>query len=232
MNTEPLPARQQRSLRPRHVQSTHAAHSAGIRGFVRRPGHAARFVNRILDVVIATLLLCLLAVPMLLIAILVKLTSRGPALYTQERTGLGGKPFVMFKFRTMRIGAEERTGPAWAKRGDPRRTLAGILLRRLSLDELPQLFNVLQGDMSLVGPRPERPYFVQTFSQRIPAYNQRHQVLPGITGWAQINGWRGDSSIEKRLECDLYYINHWSVWFNLRILLLTPFKVLVEQNAC
>jgi len=232
METEPPPARQPHSLRPGRVQPTHAAQPADLRGSVGRPGLTARRVNRILDVVFATLLLGLLAAPMLLIAILVKLTSRGPVLYTQERTGLGGKPFVMLKFRTMRIDAEEHTGPAWAKRGDPRRTWAGILLRRLSLDELPQLLNVLQGNMSLVGPRPERPYFVQKFSQNIPAYNQRHQVLPGITGWAQINGWRGDSSIEKRLEYDLYYINHWSVWFNLRILLLTPFRVLVEQNAC
>jgi exopolysaccharide biosynthesis polyprenyl glycosylphosphotransferase len=196
------------------------------------PRRAAKLVCRVLDVAIAALLVCLLALPMLVIAALIKLNSRGPAVYRQQRTGLAGKPFVMFKFRTMRIDAEAESGPVWAKHHDPRRTAVGILLRRLSLDELPQLLNVLRGEMSLVGPRPERPYFVEVFSKRIPAYNQRHQMLPGITGWAQVNGWRGDSSIEARLECDLFYVNHWSVWFNLRILLLTPLRVLVDRNAC
>ncbi len=199
---------------------------------VGRPGYSARIAGRLLDVVIAALLVGVLAAPMLVIAALIRLTSGGPVIYRQERIGLGGKPFVMYKFRTMRVDAEARTGPVWAKRHDPRRTAAGILLRRLSLDEVPQLFNVLRGDMSLVGPRPERPCFVELFSASIPAYNQRHQVLPGITGWAQVNGWRGDSSIEKRLECDLYYVNNWSLAFNLRILLLTPLRLLVEQNAC
>jgi lipopolysaccharide/colanic/teichoic acid biosynthesis glycosyltransferase len=132
----------------------------------------------------------------------------------------------------MRVDAETQSGPVWSKLGDPRRTGIGIILRRYSLDELPQLVNVLRGEMSLVGPRPERPSFVQSFSQRIPTYNRRHQVVPGITGWAQINGWRGDTSIEKRLEFDLYYIRNWSVLFNIWILLLTPFAVLVEQNEC
>ncbi len=203
--------------------STHAALA---------PSAAARHVARALDVAITAPLVCVLALPMLVIALLIKLTSRGPAIYRQERTGLGGKTFVMYKFRTMRVDAESDTGPVWATRKDPRRTIVGILLRRLSLDELPQLINVLRGEMSLVGPRPERPCFVNAFSKRIPAYNQRHQVLPGITGWAQVNGWRGATSVEKRLECDLYYVNHWSVWFNLRILLLTPLRVLVERNAC
>lgn len=177
-------------------------------------------------------MLCLLAVPMLAVALLIKLTSRGPVIYRQERTGWGGKPFVMYKFRTMHLDAEADSGPVWAKRNDPRRTTLGVLLRRLSIDELPQLFNVLRGEMSLVGPRPERPYFVQRFSLRVPAYNQRHQVRPGITGWAQVNGWRGDSSIEKRLEYDLFYVNNPSVWLNLRIMLVTPLRVLVERNAC
>jgi lipopolysaccharide/colanic/teichoic acid biosynthesis glycosyltransferase len=132
----------------------------------------------------------------------------------------------------MRVDAEAETGPVWATRSDPRRTVIGIVLRRFCLDELPQLFNVLRGEMSLVGPRPERPYFVQAFSQKLPGYNQRHQVLPGITGWAQINGWRGHSSIEERLEFDLFYIRNRSVLFDLRILLLTPFRVLVEKNGC
>jgi exopolysaccharide biosynthesis polyprenyl glycosylphosphotransferase len=191
-----------------------------------------RRAMRMLDLVVATVMLIVLALPMLLVALLVKLGSRGPAIYRQERTGLGGKPFVMFKFRTMRINAEAETGPVWAKRNDPRRTLLGRFLRRLSIDELPQLFNVLRGEMSLVGPRPERPCFVQEFSSRLSGYNQRHQVLPGITGWAQINGWRGDSSLERRLECDLYYVNHQSLWLNLRIMLLTPLRLLVERNAC
>jgi lipopolysaccharide/colanic/teichoic acid biosynthesis glycosyltransferase len=195
-------------------------------------GRGTVLANRLLDVIGATLLLCVLAVPMFLIAAVIRLTSRGPALYFQERSGLNGKPFVMFKFRTMRVDAEEKTGPVWARRGDPRRTLVGIALRRLSLDELPQLFNVLRGEMSLVGPRPERPFFVKDFSQRIPGYNERLRVLPGITGWAQINGWRGDSSIEKRLDCDLYYIRNQSYLFNLRILLWTPLRVLVAQNGC
>ena len=202
-------------------------HQAG-----RRPARVARLVNRVLDLTVAAALLCLLAVPMLLIAVLIKLTSRGPAIYSQQRTGLGGNPFVMYKFRTMRFDAEAQSGPVWARRDDPRRTLVGVLLRRSSLDELPQLFNVLAGTMSMVGPRPERPFFVEKFAKSIPAYNQRHEVLPGITGWAQVNGWRGDCSIEKRLEYDLFYINHWSVWFNLRILAMTPFRVLIEQNAC
>jgi lipopolysaccharide/colanic/teichoic acid biosynthesis glycosyltransferase len=128
----------------------------------------------------------------------------------------------------MRVDAEDETGPVWSKPGDPRCTTVGFLLRRFCLDELPQLFNVLRGEMSLVGPRPERPCFVQEFAGRLPGYQQRHQVLPGITGWAQINGWRGDTSIEKRLEFDLYYVQHWSVPFNLRIMLFTPYRVLVE----
>ncbi len=187
---------------------------------------------RALDLVVATTMLAVLALPMLLVALLIKFGSRGPAIYTQQRTGLGGKPFVMYKFRTMRVDAEAETGPVWAQRDDPRRTWLGCLLRRSSTDELPQLFNVLRGDMSLVGPRPERPYFVQSFSSRLPAYNQRHQVLPGISGWAQVNGWRGDSSIETRLEYDLYYVNHQSLWLNLRIMLLTPWRILIERNAC
>jgi exopolysaccharide biosynthesis polyprenyl glycosylphosphotransferase len=197
-----------------------------------RAGRASAMASRALDVVLSVLLLCVLAVPMLLLALLVKLTSRGPAVYTQQRAGLGGKPFVLFKFRTMTVDAESETGPVWAKRGDPRRTVVGIVLRRFCLDELPQLFNVLRGEMSLVGPRPERPCFVRDFSQRIPAYNQRHQVLPGITGWAQINGLRGESSIEERLEFDLFYIRNWSLAFDIRILLLTPVRVLVEKNGC
>jgi exopolysaccharide biosynthesis polyprenyl glycosylphosphotransferase len=232
MNTEQLAVSRRNSPRFRDV----GAELAGpfpAPAILERPGsHLARRVNRAIDVIGAIALAVMLAIPMLVIAILIKLTSRGPILYRQERTGLGGRPFMMLKFRTMRVDAEANSGPVWAKRGDPRRTWIGVLLRRSSFDELPQLINVLRGEMSLVGPRPERPFFVQSFSRQLPDYDRRHEVLPGITGWAQINGWRGDSSIEKRLECDLYYVDRWSVWFNLRILLLTPFKVLVERNAC
>jgi exopolysaccharide biosynthesis polyprenyl glycosylphosphotransferase len=228
MNTDQLSIY---SLQTRRVsRQREAAMSVDISS--ARAGHTPVLAGRMLDVVFSASLLCIFAVPMLLLALLVKLTSRGPAVYTQERAGLGGKPFVMFKFRTMRVDAETETGPVWAKRGDPRRTAVGIVLRRFCLDELPQLFNVLRGEMSLVGPRPERPCFVREFSQRIPTYSQRHQVLPGITGWAQINGLRGDSSIEERLQFDLFYISNCSLWFDIRILLLTPVRVLVEKNGC
>jgi exopolysaccharide biosynthesis polyprenyl glycosylphosphotransferase len=192
----------------------------------KRGNRAARLV----DIAGAAAMLLVLGLPMLLVALLVKLTSRGPAIYRQQRIGLGGRPFVIYKFRTMGLDAELATGPVWAKRGDPRCTLLGHLLRRWCIDELPQLFNVLKGDMSLVGPRPERPYFVKEFSEEYPVYAQRHQVLPGMTGWAQVNGWRGDTSLEKRLEFDLYYVRHWSVGFNLKILLLTPWRLLIDRG--
>ena len=176
MNIEQLASRAPKTVPSRilgHYDSPLAAPAS--RAFAR-PGRLALLINRMIDIAISALLLVVLMVPMLLIAVLVKLTSRGPAMYRQERIGLGGKPFTILKFRTMRADAEGTTGPVWARRGDPRRTSLGILLRRLSLDELPQLFNILRGDMSLVGPRPERPFFVQVFSREYPAYNQRHQV--------------------------------------------------------
>jgi exopolysaccharide biosynthesis polyprenyl glycosylphosphotransferase len=186
---------------------------------------------RIMDITGAGGLLLLLALPMLALAALVRLTSAGPVLFYQERVGRSGRRFTMIKFRTMRVDAESSTGPVWAKRGDSRCTLIGGLLRRLSLDELPQFINVLRGDMSLVGPRPERPCFVRDFVQEMPRYAERHRVPPGITGWAQINGWRGNTSVKKRLEHDLYYVEHRSFWLNLWILILTPWRVLVERNA-
>jgi lipopolysaccharide/colanic/teichoic acid biosynthesis glycosyltransferase len=186
---------------------------------------------RALDVVLALALLGLLALPMLAIAALVRRDSPGPALYRQRRVGLHGGTFLIYKFRTMHTGAEAETGPIWAKRGDPRCTPLGRRLRRFGLDELPQLFNVLAGHMSLVGPRPERPYFVRKFSQAIPGYDERHLVRPGITGWAQVNGWRGDSSLERRVECDLFYVRNWSPAFYLRILLLTPLRILVDPSG-
>jgi exopolysaccharide biosynthesis polyprenyl glycosylphosphotransferase len=155
------------------------------------------------------------------IAALVKATSAGPIFYKQERMGLDGKPFNVYKFRSMFQGAEGRTGPVFARDDDPRCTPLGRILRRLDLDELPQLWNVLTGDMSLVGPRPERPYFVEQFKQRFPQYMLRHKVKAGITGWAQVNGWRGNTSIEKRIEYDLYYIGNWSVSLDLKIIWLT-----------
>jgi exopolysaccharide biosynthesis polyprenyl glycosylphosphotransferase len=223
------------SASPRHIGLVRRAAGTARRRPVHaspRPRPAARGVNRLLDVAVASALLLLLALPMLAIALAIRLTSRGPAIYRQKRVGLGGKPFVMYKFRTMRVDAEATSGPVWATRNDPRRTTLGILLRRLSIDELPQLCNVLFGDMSLVGPRPERPHFVKRFAARLPGYDQRHEVRPGITGWAQVNGWRGDSSVEKRLEYDLFYVHNPSVWLNLRILLMTPLRILIERNAC
>ena len=190
-----------------------------------------RVAKRSLDVMVAGCLLVLLSPLLVLIAALLKLTSSGPVLYRQERMGLDGRTFSMLKFRSMRAGAEDASGPVWAQAGDARRTPIGAFLRATSVDELPQLWNVFTGDMSLVGPRPERPVFIQDFRTRIPRYMLRHTVKAGITGWAQVNGWRGDTSIEKRIECDLYYIEHWSLWFDLKILWLTLWKGLVSRNA-
>ena len=168
---------------------------------------------------------------MLLIGLGVKLTSSGPVLYRQERTGLDGRKFQMVKFRTMVEDAEKITGPVWANRDDPRVTPFGRWLRRTSLDELPQLFNVIKGEMSLVGPRPERPLFVEQFREAVPKYLLRHKVKAGMTGWAQVNGWRGQTPLEKRLEYDLYYIENWSLGFDLKILLLTLFRGFLHRNA-
>jgi len=187
--------------------------------------------KRTIDVVGSLGLLAIFGLPMLGIALLVKLTSRGPVLFRQVRMGLGGRPFSIMKFRSMRVDAEADTGPVWAKREDPRCTPLGAFLRRTSLDELPQLINVLVGDMSLVGPRPERPHFVEEFVQTVPAYMLRHNVKAGLTGWAQINGLRGDTSLKKRLQYDLYYVNNWSLGFDLFILLRTPFTGFLNKNA-
>jgi putative colanic acid biosynthesis UDP-glucose lipid carrier transferase len=204
------------------------------RGRQPRSGEEATSLDRILravDLVLSLALLLLLAIPMLLLGLLIRVTSAGPMLYFQERVGRHGRRFTLVKFRTMRTNAEAETGPVWAKSGDSRCTRLGSLLRRSSLDELPQLFNVLGGDMSLVGPRPERPCFVREFVQEMPRYMDRHQVPPGITGWAQVNGWRGNTSIVKRLEHDLHYVEHRSLRLNLWILLVTPYRVLVDRNA-
>ena len=145
----------------------------------------------------------------------------GPVFYTQERMGLDGKAFTVYKFRSMPVDAEDDTGPVWARDDDPRATPVGRWLRRIDLDELPQFWNVLRGDMSIVGPRPERPFFVEQFKHRIPQYMLRHKVKAGITGWAQVNGWRGNTSLEKRIEYDLYYIENWSVTLDFKIMWLT-----------
>jgi len=181
-------------------------------------------LKRILDVGLSAAVLIVLAIPMAIVAALVKATSPGPVFYKQERMGLDGKGFDVYKFRSMFVGAERQTGPVFAREDDPRCTPFGRLIRRYDLDELPQLWNVLRGDMSLVGPRPERPYFVEQFKHRVPQYMLRHKVKAGITGWAQVNGWRGNTSIEKRIEFDLYYIGNWSVSLDLKIIWLTLFR--------
>ena len=179
------------------------------------------WVKRALDVTLSGAAMLVFAIPFGVIAALVKLTSAGPVFYRQERTGLDGKAFTVYKFRSMYQNAEDTSGPVWAHDNDPRATPLGRWLRRLDLDELPQFLNVLVGDMSIVGPRPERPFFVDKFKYRIPQYMLRHKVKAGITGWAQINGWRGNTSLEKRIEYDLYYIQNWSVALDLKIMWLT-----------
>jgi Undecaprenyl-phosphate glucose phosphotransferase len=188
-------------------------------------------VKRSMDVVLAVVGLVGLAPLLLLLAALVKATSRGPVFYRQERCGLNGESFQMLKFRSMCVGAEEATGAVWARKDDPRRTPVGTFLRQTSLDELPQLINVLRGDMSLVGPRPERPEFIRQFRKTIPNYMARHCVKSGITGWAQVHGWRGNTSLRKRVQYDLYYITHWTPWLDLRILWMTLWHGLVHRNA-
>ena len=168
---------------------------------------------------------------LLLIGILVKATSHGPVFYAQERLSWNGKRFQMYKFRTMPVDIEDSTGPVWASGSEQRATTVGAWLRRTSLDELPQFWNVLKGDMSIVGPRPERPVFVEKFRDEIPGYMQKHMVKGGITGWAQINGWRGDTDLKQRIEHDLYYIDNWSLWLDLKIIFLTIFKGLLHPHA-
>jgi Undecaprenyl-phosphate glucose phosphotransferase len=181
-------------------------------------------LKRMIDIAISGTVLLAISLPFALIAFLIKRTSRGPVFYTQERMGLDGKAFQVLKFRSMYEGAEDETGPVWARDNDPRCTVVGRWLRRFDLDELPQLWNVVRGDMSIVGPRPERPYFVEQFKHRIPQYMLRHKVKAGITGWAQVNGWRGNTSLEKRIEYDLYYIENWSVGLDIKIMWLTVLK--------
>jgi Undecaprenyl-phosphate glucose phosphotransferase len=190
-----------------------------------------RFLKRLEDILLASIMLVLFSPLFLLVTILIKLTSKGPVFYKQERMGLDNRFFIMYKFRSMRVDAEDKSGPVWASKNDARCTYLGAILRATSLDELPQLFNVLKGEMSLVGPRPERQYFVKQFKEKTNYYMQRYRVKSGITGWAQANGWRGNTSIEKRIEYDIYYIENWSLVFDLKIIWLTIWKGLINKNA-
>ena len=183
-----------------------------------------RAAKRAVDLIGATVAIILFSPVMLLTVLVVALTEEGSVIYRQERVGLHNQVFYMYKFRSMIMQDEEKEKAEWSTRNDPRITPVGKLIRRTSIDELPQLFNVLKGEMSLVGPRPERPQFVQKFRDEIPRYMVKHQVRPGMTGWAQINGYRGDTSIEKRIEYDLYYIENWTMVFDMKILILTIFK--------
>jgi exopolysaccharide biosynthesis polyprenyl glycosylphosphotransferase len=187
--------------------------------------------KRAFDAVVASGLLIALSPLLALAAALVWASTGRPIFYGQERMGLDGRVFRMLKFRTMRPDAESETGPVWTSPDDPRRTRVGALLRRTSVDELPQLWNVVRGDMSLVGPRPERPVFIERFRQEIPGYMLRHKVRAGLTGWAQVHGWRGDTSLHERVEHDIYYIQNWSLALDLRILLMTLWRGWFHRNA-
>jgi Undecaprenyl-phosphate glucose phosphotransferase len=178
-------------------------------------------LKRAVDIALSCAVLFVGAIPGLVIAALIKRSSPGPVFYTQTRMGLDGKAFTVYKFRSMPVDAEDASGPVWAREDDPRATPVGRWLRRHDVDELPQFLNVLRGDMSIVGPRPERPFFVEQFKHRIPQYMLRHKVKAGITGWAQVNGWRGNTSLEKRIEFDLYYIENWSLSLDFKIMWLT-----------
>ena len=190
-----------------------------------------RVLKRGLDIVVALGVLVLTAPLLVALAALVKLTSPGPVFLVQERVGRDGKPFWCLKFRTMREDAEAASGPVWTRPNDPRRTKLGAFMRRFSLDEFPQFINVLLGEMSVVGPRPERPVFVDRFTQSVPRYARRHREKTGITGWAQVNGLRGDTSIEERTRYDLYYVENWSLFFDVKIIAKTIILIFRDRNA-
>lgn len=187
--------------------------------------------KRAMDIAGSVFAIIIFSPVMLVTAVLVKTTSKGPLIYKQERVGLHNQTFQMYKFRSMEVQSAKSEKKAWTVRNDPRVTYIGKIIRRTSIDELPQLFNILKGDMSLVGPRPERPFFVEKFREEIPRYMVKHQVRPGLTGWAQVNGYRGDTSIKKRIEYDLYYIENWTMGLDIKILFLTFFKGFVNKNA-
>lgn len=188
-------------------------------------------IKRVFDLVGASVCIVLFSPVMLITAILIKLTSKGPLIFTQERVGLHNRPFKMYKFRSMEVQSKQEEKAGWTTKNDPRVTGIGKFIRRTSIDELPQLFNVLKGEMSLIGPRPERPQFVEKFREEIPRYMVKHQVRPGMTGWAQVNGYRGNTSIKKRIDYDLYYIENWTMGLDIKILFLTVFKGFINKNA-
>ncbi len=188
-------------------------------------------MKRSMDIVGSVLGIIVLSPLLLTIAIIIKATSKGPVIFKQERVGLHKKKFNMYKFRTMYVQDEKEEQKGWTVKDDPRVTRVGKFFRKTSLDEWPQLFNILKGDMSIVGPRPERPQFVEQFREEIPRYMIKHQVRPGLTGWAQVNGYRGDTSIRKRIDYDLYYIENWTLTFDIKIIFLTVFKGFVNENA-
>ncbi len=193
-------------------------------------GGAGLAMKRCFDLLVSAVIVLLISPLLVTIALLIKCTSRGPIFYSQERVSVDGSSFKIYKFRSMACDAE-KSGPQWTKPNDGRVTGLGRFMRSTSLDELPQLLNVLKGDMSLVGPRPERPVFIEEFRKRVPKYMLRHKVPAGITGWAQVNGWRGDTSIDKRIEYDLHYIENWSVLFDCKIILLTLLRGFKQPNA-
>lgn len=188
-------------------------------------------VKRLMDIGGSLFAIVLFSPVMLFACAMIKLTSPGPLIYKQERVGLHNRTFMMYKFRSMEVQSKEAEKKAWTVKDDPRVTSFGKLMRKTSIDELPQLFNILKGDMSLIGPRPERPFFVEKFREEIPRYMVKHQVRPGLTGWAQVNGYRGNTSIRKRIEYDLYYIENWSIGLDIKILVMTFFKGFINENA-
>ena len=188
-------------------------------------------VKRTIDIIGGTFALVLFSPIMLIVAIAVRTSSPGPVIFSQERVGLHNRPFKMYKFRSMEVQKPSEEENAWTTRNDPRVTKVGKFIRKTSIDELPQLWNIVKGDMSLVGPRPERPHFVEKFREEIPRYMVKHQVRPGLTGWAQVNGYRGDTSITKRIEYDLYYIENWSLGLDFKIIFLTFFRGFINKNA-
>jgi len=220
----------QTSLLPDHIFDFYGVPLLDLRSY---PGDSVGYAlwKRVFDVVFSAAALLLFSPIVALIALAVKLSSAGPVFFVQDRVGLNGKLFRMYKFRTMRMSDCNQSDTQWTTAADPRRTRVGSWLRQTSLDELPQFLNVLKGDMSVVGPRPERPHFVQEFLNDISRYNNRHYLKVGITGWAQVNGWRGDTSIQKRIECDLFYLRNWSMAFDFKIIFLTVFQGLVSKNA-
>ena len=190
-----------------------------------------RALKRAMDIIGSLICIIIFAIPMLIVALLIKITSPGPLIFKQKRIGLHNREFNMYKFRSMKVQNPGEEKKAWTTMNDPRVTPVGRFIRSTSLDELPQFFNVLMGSMSLVGPRPERPYYVDKFKEEIPRYMVKHQVRPGITGWAQVNGYRGDTSIRLRIDCDIYYIENWTLSLDFKILFLTLFKGFINKNA-